>query len=122
MQEAIRAHKACPAFGAGQRRVLDTGEPAVFAVCCEWQTSHAIAVPNLADRPCIVALALSDAGWSRPVQVFGDQQVGANAETDRPYHIALNPSGYRWFRRETVRLYGRWPPDKSQRRPGGRAR
>ena len=37
LERAIRTRKACPEFGFGTWRILDTGDPAVLARSCQWR-------------------------------------------------------------------------------------
>ena len=44
----VRLRRACPEWGWGEWRVLDTGDPVVFALAAEWQGGVVLAVHDLA--------------------------------------------------------------------------
>jgi maltose alpha-D-glucosyltransferase / alpha-amylase len=96
MERAIRTRKECPEFGFGTWRILDTGDPVVFAHSCQWQGGAVLAVHNFADRPRSIALDLSDYDTTHLVELLGDRQhipINGNAS-----HISLDGYEYRWFR------------------------
>lgn len=102
MEHLVRTRRQCPEFGSGKWRILETGEPAVFAHACEVDGSSVIAVHNLSDRDCVITL--QDIPHQHLLEVFGDnfsftrhdqkyEPLDNNSNT-----IAINAYGYRWFR------------------------
>jgi maltose alpha-D-glucosyltransferase/alpha-amylase len=99
MEQLIRTRKQCPEIGWGEWRILETGDPAVFAHCCTWNGGIVVAVHNLEDRPTTVRLGgsfLQDQSRDLPML----ELLGAQAHQSVPCdgEIALGPYGYRWFR------------------------
>jgi maltose alpha-D-glucosyltransferase / alpha-amylase len=95
MVRLIRTRKQCPEVGWGDWKILETGDPGVFAHRCTWSGGTVVAVHNLADRPAAVRLDLEEQGREKLVELLGDQPyklVGPHEE------ICLEPYGYRWFR------------------------
>ena len=95
IEKVIRTRKKCPEFGWGKCRILETGSSSVFAHCCLWGGSVAIAVHNLAEQPCKVTLDLSDYQGKYPIELFADRQYEP-IEGSSP-SIQLEGYGYRWF-------------------------
>ncbi len=88
----VRARRGRPEIGYGQLALLDSGHPAVLAHVCRWGDRAMMALHNLSDEPCRVAVGGLPAGVQL-VPVIGD----------RPYprpgaELALSGYGYRWFR------------------------
>jgi maltose alpha-D-glucosyltransferase/alpha-amylase len=95
MVRLIRTRKQCPEVGWGDWKILETGDPGVFAHRCTWRGGTVVAVHNLADRPAAVRLDLEEQSREKLVELLGDQPyklVRADEEID------LEPYGYRWFR------------------------
>jgi len=60
MERAIRMRKECPEFGWGEWRILETGDPTVFAHACQWLDGHVIAVHNFSDEARTITLKFKD--------------------------------------------------------------
>jgi len=107
MAHLIRTRKQYPEFGAGKWHILDTDEPAVFAHACKSDGVTMIALHNLSDRPCVVALP--EPHDYHLIEVFGDDfSLGRRGEDYAPLDqssntIPLKPYGYRWFRTRPIR-------------------
>jgi maltose alpha-D-glucosyltransferase/alpha-amylase len=96
MRRALAARRACPAFGRGAWRVLETDERCALAVRFAWQGTTVVALHNLADRPCAVGLDPDGAGGGPLVDLFADR---AYAPVERGGSaVALDGYGYRWLR------------------------
>ncbi len=96
IERLIRARKECPEFGRGAWRVLETGEPAVFAQESRWKGGRALALHNLAGDECTVSLDRQDLGEGPLVELLGDRDY--EAAPDDAGGIRLGAYGYRWFR------------------------
>jgi maltose alpha-D-glucosyltransferase / alpha-amylase len=100
MLRLIRTRKECPELGEGNLRVLETGDPRVFAHCCEWKGSLAVAVHNLSREPCTVHLPLDAEDAGHLVDLMGDRPYeplrGSTPE------IRLEGYGYRWLRAHSL--------------------
>lgn len=58
----------------GSCRILDAGDPAVFAHACEWSGGKVLAVHNLADRHACVRLALDGEQPLPMIEMLGDHR------------------------------------------------
>lgn len=96
MERAIRMRKECPEFGWGTWQIIDTGELSVFAHRCEWRQGVVIAVHNLANSPCTIALNLKNDDSNHLIELLGDQLYKPLEGASREVH--LEGYGYRWFR------------------------
>ncbi|HKI00832.1 MAG TPA: alpha-amylase family protein [Thermoanaerobaculia bacterium] len=99
MVRLIRVRKQCPEVGWGAWEILETGDPAVFALQYRFRGATVITVHNLAARPASVRLGngeKSPDGSGGPwVELLGDQPY---ALVDGDKAMELEPYGYRWFR------------------------
>ncbi len=94
MERMIRTRKECPELGWGRWRILDAGEPAVFAHRCEWADSVVVAAHNLSERALEVEL---DVG--KDVRRVEDVLRGEHRDHDGgALPLELEPYGYRWLR------------------------
>lgn len=96
VERMIRLRKEHPEFGFGDWRVLDTGEPAIFALRAAWQGNVTVAVHNVASRPVKFALTLPDHEAEHLIdalkgEAFAVSKGGACA-------IELDSYGFRWLR------------------------
>jgi maltose alpha-D-glucosyltransferase/alpha-amylase len=94
MERIISIRKQCREFGLGKWRMIETDEPCVFAHCCEWEGSSAIALHNLSDQPCLVTLKFDK--YEHLIDIFGDspyEPLDRNSPS-----IPIEAYGYRWFR------------------------
>jgi maltose alpha-D-glucosyltransferase / alpha-amylase len=98
MERVIRTRKECPEFGWGECRLVETGEPSVFAHCCEAEGRVVLAVHNLGDQACEVELDLDLLERRHLVDLLGDERYEAVPKGGFAVH--LEPYGYRWFRVE----------------------
>jgi maltose alpha-D-glucosyltransferase / alpha-amylase len=103
IERVIHKRKECPEFGWGECKLIDTGEPSVFAHQCEWEDGLVIAMHNLADRAVRVTLDLSE---HREVHLFDVLADRKYEQIDEASHtVELEPYGYRWLRVD--RVWGR---------------
>jgi trehalose synthase len=93
MERLIRRRRECPELGWGRWRLLDAGDPAVFAHVAEWEDGAVVAAHNLADRD--VRVRLAPGGEGRLVDLFehDEHQLDEGAAT-----LQLGPYDGRWFR------------------------
>lgn len=96
MESAIRIRKECPEFGWGDWRILETGNPSVFAHRCEWQGGVVIAVHNFAASACNVTLKSNDYDGKCLLDLLADQPYEATESNSLEIH--LDGYGFRWFR------------------------
>ena len=102
MERLIRRRRECPELGWGRWRLLDPGDPAVFAHAADWEGSTVVAVHNLADRAA--RARLEPGGEGALVDLFEDPQHDL---VDGAVELELGPYDARWFR---VRRPGRRLP------------
>ncbi len=102
MGRLITTRKQCPEIGWGSCEVLETGDPAVFAMRCEWNGASLVTIHNLADRCATVRLAALRDERRQIVELLGDTPE-ANVDGREP--VALEPYGYRWYRVGGVRRF-----------------
>lgn len=92
----IRLRKECPEIGWGGWEVLDTGSPAVLALCYDWRGNSIVVLHNFDEKPHEVKLKIKRARSKRLVNLLYEDDCVADA---RGHHrIALDAFGYRWFR------------------------
>jgi maltose alpha-D-glucosyltransferase/alpha-amylase len=96
MERAIRMRKECPEIGWGSWRLVDTGDPAVFAHSCAWRDGLIMAVHNLSDKVRTVCLDLQDYQAVHVIDLLGDQEEAR--VDDKTHQVELKGYGYRWFR------------------------
>ncbi|HEX3129665.1 MAG TPA: alpha-amylase family protein [Thermoanaerobaculia bacterium] len=94
MESLIRTRKQCRELGWGSCRILETGDPAVFAHRCDWREGAVVAVHNLGDRPACVRLQMKEDPQPM-IELLGDKPYEM---IDASREIGLEPYGYRWFR------------------------
>lgn len=114
MLRLIRTRKECPEIGEGDFTVLETGDPRVFAHCCEWKGALVLAIHNLSDEPCTVRLPLDDdKDATHLVDLLGDRTYAPIR--DRTPEVRLGGYGYRWLRAHPPRksISGRSRPEAS---------
>lgn len=100
MERLVRVRKQCREIGWGNWEILETGDPAVFALRSTWQEGSVVTVHNLADRQAAVRLPLD--GGQPLYELLGDRPYEV---IDSSQEIALEPYGYRWFRLGGSRSY-----------------
>jgi maltose alpha-D-glucosyltransferase/alpha-amylase len=82
----IRVRKECPEVGAGEWRLVPTGNPHVLATLYD---DTVLCVHNLGDREVDVTVALDEPrSWAN---LLAPEQVG-------PEPLRLEPYGYAWYR------------------------
>jgi trehalose synthase len=97
MERRIRRRKECPEVGWGTFAVLATGEDAVLAHRCDWDTGTFVAAHNLADTPVRATLELGEAADAAGlVDLFGRDELPV--ERSGRVHVELEPYGARWYR------------------------
>ncbi|HVR95050.1 MAG TPA: alpha-amylase family protein [Thermoanaerobaculia bacterium] len=101
MARLIRARKQCREIGWGSWEVLETGDPAVFALRSTSKESSVVTLHNLAGRAAAVRLRLN--GGLPLYELLGDRPYEV---IDSSQEIVLEPYGYRWFRVGGSRPYG----------------
>jgi maltose alpha-D-glucosyltransferase/alpha-amylase len=101
IERMLHTLQECPEFGVGQCRSLDTGDPAVLALCYEAPGGVMLALHNLSDRKRAVDLGEQPGADGEPLEMFADQAyepVGPKLDG-----VHLSGYGYRWIRlRETL--------------------
>jgi trehalose synthase len=103
MERLIRRRRECPELGWGRWRLLDPGDPAVFAHAAEWEGSTVVAAHNLADRDATARV--EPGGEGSLVDLFEQEEHPLN---EGAADLELGPYEGRWFR---VRRPGeRLPP------------
>jgi glycosidase len=100
MERTIRRRRETPELGWGAWEVLETDEPAVLALMCEWQERVVVTLHNLGEEPCVVRVKLGrdlpEGSLLHDLLEVGSPSVqefaGDVVETK------LEGFGYRWFR------------------------
>jgi maltose alpha-D-glucosyltransferase/alpha-amylase len=102
MERLIRRRRECPELGWGNWKLLDPGDPAVFAQRSDWNESTVVAVHNLAARDAEARIDVG--GEGALVDLFSDEdhELEGGAAT-----LGLGPYDARWLR---VRRPGRRLP------------
>jgi maltose alpha-D-glucosyltransferase/alpha-amylase len=104
-ERLIRRRRESPEIGHGSHTVLPCAEPYVFAHRADWAGDTLVAVHNLADTPCRVALPPGDGGDAvELVDLFGTEDLRPG--DDGRVHVELGRYGHRWYavRRRGQRL------------------
>ena len=91
VQRLIRARRACPEIGTGAAEIIETGEPAVFALLCRSRDQATMILHNLRARDGSAKLPSGNGG--RLVELAADRTYPPAGPT-----IDLAGYGYRWFR------------------------
>jgi maltose alpha-D-glucosyltransferase/alpha-amylase len=99
-ERAIRARKESPAFGWGEMRLLETGDPAVMAHCMQWRGETVIAVHNFSRATRTVTLKALD-GAEGMAQIFG-RDIREPIQTASAV-LDLDGYDYRWLRVRRLR-------------------
>ena len=95
VERMIRLRKEHPEFGFGNCTIVDSAEPAVFAIQAEWEGNTTMAVHNVAERPACFRWRLSPADSKQLVDVFHGDRFAPRA--DGSVEIDLEPYGFRWL-------------------------
>jgi trehalose synthase len=93
MERLIRRRRECPELGWGRWRLLDPGDPAVFAHAAEWEGSTVVAAHNLAERNATARLA--PGGEGSLVDLFEQEEYALD---DGAADLELGAYEGRWFR------------------------
>jgi maltose alpha-D-glucosyltransferase/alpha-amylase len=96
MERLVRTRKATPEFGWGEHRVIETGEPAVFAHRCDWGENAVVAGHNLSGERATVTLDLSRGEAAHLVHLLGDRRYEEVQEGR--CSLKIEGYGYRWLR------------------------
>jgi maltose alpha-D-glucosyltransferase/alpha-amylase len=96
MERAIRARKELPELGWGTWKVLDTDQPSVLALRCDWLGQGVLVLHNLGPEAVRVAVQLDDAKPGRLLAEVLANRRDDPVEAGRP--LALDGYGYRWLR------------------------
>ena len=99
MERAVRTRRDLPEFGWGEARILDTGDPAVFAHLCTWRGGAVMAVHNFSEEARTVTLDLSEYDARKLIDLLGDKRYD---DVGSSHEVALDGYGYRWFRLDSV--------------------
>ncbi|HYC01645.1 MAG TPA: alpha-amylase family protein [Azospirillaceae bacterium] len=91
-ERVARARRECPEFGRGAWRVLETGDPAVLALRCDWDGKAVLALHNFAAEERTATLA--DPPEEPLRDLFGDRAY----EPAEGGKLSLSAYGYRWLR------------------------
>ena len=75
-------------------RLLDVGEPPVFAHGCDWEGRVVIALHNFSDRPRTSTFKRARRGGRSKSPTSGDDQTYPAVEDS----ARVGPYGYRWLR------------------------
>jgi maltose alpha-D-glucosyltransferase/alpha-amylase len=96
MERTIRLRKELPELGLGTPRVLDTGDPAVLAIRCDWRGRVAVVLHNFSGEERGVKLDPGeDDGDATLRDLTADQDYDP---PERGGELRLGPFGYRWLR------------------------
>jgi maltose alpha-D-glucosyltransferase / alpha-amylase len=95
VERMIRLRKEHPEFGFGNSTIIDSAEPAVFAIRAEWEGDTTIAVHNVAERNACLRLTLSREDSKQLVDVFHGDRYARRA--DGSVEVDLEPYGFRWL-------------------------
>jgi maltose alpha-D-glucosyltransferase/alpha-amylase len=93
VKRLIRLRRACPEWGSGRFRVLETGEPGIVAHSGEWKGEQVIAVHNLLDKPGTVHLERTPDSSLTLLLSSEHREAAPRGPSD------IDPYGYRWYRR-----------------------
>lgn len=97
MERLIRRRKECPEFGWGAWRLLDTGNPAVFAHRCDWNGRALLALHNLSGEPASITLAIDEPSDCDGLIDLLNEPGLAPLDGGR-FGVDLDGYGYRWYR------------------------
>jgi maltose alpha-D-glucosyltransferase/alpha-amylase len=92
MERAIRARKELPELGWGTWKVLDTDQPSVLALRCDWLGQGVLVLHNLGPEAVRVAVQLDDAKPGRLLAEVLANRRDDPVEAGRP--LALDSYGY----------------------------
>ncbi|MCW8193777.1 trehalose synthase [Proteobacteria bacterium 005FR1] len=107
---AIHLRSDCPEFGRGELRLVETGDSRVFAHYCAMDHRFTLAVHNLSDQPVETDLDIPDQDTEYLLDLFGDRKYEPWEPGNK--RVALEPYGYRWFRRTQFPKGERSEPDR----------
>lgn len=101
MESTIRLRKECPELGWGDWKILETGQPSVFAHRCEWRGNVTMAIHNFAASATTVTLkttSLAANHYDRRclIDLLADQPYEATDPNSLEIH--LEGYGFRWLR------------------------
>ena len=95
MERLMRRRKETGEFGFGKSKIIEVGQPSIFALSCDWDGRIVISLHNFSDRA-------QDADISS--ELPEDVLEVADIWTDGDYpaveggKVRLKPYGYRWLR------------------------
>jgi maltose alpha-D-glucosyltransferase/alpha-amylase len=96
VQRAVHLRRQCAEFGWGEFHPLDTGADVVLAHRCDWDGGTVLAVHDISDTPCTVAIERGD---DLPGPVFEIFTSGDDTTDEMNLQaLQLEPYGYRWYR------------------------
>jgi glycosidase len=97
MERAIRRRRETPELGWGASTVLVTSAPAVLAHRSDWEGHTVVAVHNLGDEPCEVAVEIGCDPEASLVDLL-DSGSGVVEGSGKRLELTLEAYGHRWFR------------------------
>ena len=95
MTEMVRVRKECPEVGAGNWKLLPTGDHHVLALRYEGRGSAVVSVHNFDEEPREVKLDLKAPEGERLRSLLGREDSHAG---DGRHKLRLEPFGYEWYR------------------------
>lgn len=90
--------KEVPEIGWGDFQIIETSDPAVFAMRYDWRNNSVLFVHNLDEKPREIAFATGlprDAG-KMLVNLLAEDH--SHADKRGRHRIVIEPYGYRWYR------------------------
>jgi maltose alpha-D-glucosyltransferase / alpha-amylase len=96
VRRLVDMRQSCPEIGWGECELVTTHDRAVFGQRYSWNGQSSISLHNLGEKPCEVALDLTDDEAGNLSDLFGNKVYAAQSGARRL--IELDAYGYRWFR------------------------
>jgi maltose alpha-D-glucosyltransferase/alpha-amylase len=96
LRHIISARRAAPEFGWGEFSLVSADNRHVMAHRCDWQDNSVLALHNLSDEQCEVAIELEGDAPKELTDVLSDGEYSALAPAAR--RVPLQAYGYRWLR------------------------
>lgn len=96
MKRLCGIRRSCPEIGWGEMSIIESDDPASFAVCYRHDSKSIIIARNLDDEQRQFDLGLDDCAKCELVELFGNKIYDDSKIEGRI--VNLDPYGYRWFR------------------------
>jgi maltose alpha-D-glucosyltransferase / alpha-amylase len=97
-ERIVRMRKEVPEIGWGDFEILNTKDPAVFAIRYDWRNNSALFVHNLAGTPREVSFRVGLPGSAGEMLVNLLSEDHSQAGRTGRHRFLLEAYGYRWFR------------------------